>query len=432
VVTSRLRLSLGPSHFGLAIIALSLVLLPGSSRAIGPTASFLPAMLAIVACFDLLSMYLLITDFADTGDARVLAMSGAYLWSLVLMTGYALAFPGVFSSTPPLAASPSTAPWLYVGWHVGFPVLLGLAWAPWPRRAPHRVDRSQRGALAWGVVAGSAAVAVSVVAGCVVFARHMPVLIVGVDTGLMTKLTAPVALPLVVAALALSRRELMQRTGPERWSTAAILICFCDLIVTYVAGSRYTLGWYFGRTLTMAGAGIVLFAMLSAFRHLKMQAELHAATDALTGLPNRRSLEETLRREAARAKRLGTPLSVLLLDLDGFKKLNDVRGHAAGDAALRAAAKAWTTTLRASDLLARTGGDEFVVVLPDADATQARHLASRLKRATPEATGGSIGQATGAGSIDPEALLASADRDMYRDKSAHSAGNLRLQPSISL
>ena len=99
-----------------------------------------------MACFDIMSVWLLAGEYLDTGDRRLLGMALAYLWSLLLMGGYALAFPGVVSQHPPLAVTASVAPYLYLGWHVGFPVLLGAAWGPWDwldrteiRRRPARL-----------------------------------------------------------------------------------------------------------------------------------------------------------------------------------------------------------------------------------------------------------------------------------------------------
>jgi diguanylate cyclase (GGDEF)-like protein len=107
-------------------------------------------------------------------------------------------------------------------------------------------------------------------------------------------------------------------------------------------------------------------ALLAAQLRLQLEREHELATqDALTGLQNRRAFLEAGDAEVDRSKRYGRPLAVIFMDLDDFKQINDTRGHAAGDAALRATAKALLGALRSSDQVARLGGDEFAVLLPE-------------------------------------------------------------------
>ena len=90
-----------------------------------------------------------------------------------------------------------------------------------------------------------------------------------------------------------------------------------------------------------------------------------ARSDALTGLPNRRGLDEQLPREMARARRTDSDLCLAIVDIDHFKAYNDANGHLAGDAVLRECAVAWDAVLRGEDTIVRFGGEEFLVVLPD-------------------------------------------------------------------
>jgi len=101
-------------------------------------------------------------------------------------------------------------------------------------------------------------------------------------------------------------------------------------------------------------------------------------TDPLTGLANRRALQRRLTDEIRRGSRYATPVSLLVLDVDGLKGINDRHGHAAGDAAIRRVAESVRATLRASDLGARWGGDEFAIVMPNATSAAAHHLGERL------------------------------------------------------
>lgn len=112
------------------------------------------------------------------------------------------------------------------------------------------------------------------------------------------------------------------------------------------------------------------------------QLEEAARIDPVTGLWNRRALEELLPREIARSRRDGTPLSVLMVDIDYFKKYNDRYGHLAGDIALRSVAQAMEEALhRPGDMIARYGGEEFLVVLPTTDAAAALEVAHHLRSA---------------------------------------------------
>ncbi|MCB2186890.1 MAG: GGDEF domain-containing protein [Deltaproteobacteria bacterium] len=113
----------------------------------------------------------------------------------------------------------------------------------------------------------------------------------------------------------------------------------------------------------------------------KLETELRslAVTDSLTGLFTRRHLLDLGGRELQRSARTGSPLSLLLMDLDHFKKINDQHGHAAGDEALRAFATVCGQSLRATDIMGRIGGEEFAIFLPDTDSEGARQVAERLR-----------------------------------------------------
>ena len=113
---------------------------------------------------------------------------------------------------------------------------------------------------------------------------------------------------------------------------------------------------------------------------LYQEMEHRAKTDPLTGLANRRGVEEALARETDRARRYGSPLSVMMIDVDQLKDINDRFGHHAGDAALQNLAAVLLETVRSVDVPGRWGGDEFLVILPDTSAEHAEQLAMRLRR----------------------------------------------------
>jgi diguanylate cyclase (GGDEF)-like protein len=165
-------------------------------------------------------------------------------------------------------------------------------------------------------------------------------------------------------------------------------------------------------------------------RHEETLSNL-ARTDALTGVPNRREIMARLQAELERSDRSLRPVSLLMLDLDHFKAVNDRHGHATGDRVLQATAEAGLSVLRRIDSMGRIGGEEFLVVLPGANAEDARVAAERLRLAVAAASipvadrtigvTTSIGTAThlpGAMQITAERLVEAADAALYRAKEA--------------
>lgn len=173
---------------------------------------------------------------------------------------------------------------------------------------------------------------------------------------------------------------------------------------------------------------MVWWAAAHSEARLREELQELARTDPLTGLLNRRGLEEALDRETARARRTGTSVCLALIDLDKFKKLNDSRGHAAGDAALRDIGELLTLGLRAGDVAGRWGGDEFAVVFSGLPEDCARDVVDRLRstlnhpsyqRRTRAKLTFSAGVATLAGlDSQPAPLMELADRALYVAKNA--------------
>jgi len=195
-------------------------------------------------------------------------------------------------------------------------------------------------------------------------------------------------------------------------------------------GDRITLGRYteseisaavvVGASLAALVMGAMLASMLRRARHenqaaISVMGEL-LRTDPLTGITNRRGLDENLPVEMARAKRAAAKLTVAMLDLDFFKRYNSRRGHAGGDSLLRAAAQAWRKQLRPTDTLVRYGGEEFTLVLPNCASEQAQQLIDRLRPLMPDNQTFSAGIATWDYQESAEQLLRRADEALLSAK----------------
>jgi diguanylate cyclase (GGDEF)-like protein len=174
----------------------------------------------------------------------------------------------------------------------------------------------------------------------------------------------------------------------------------------------------------------------AALERAQERLEELSYTDALTGVPNRRAFDRALEQVWQHSARSGLPLSLILIDVDYFKQLNDITGHQAGDACLIRIAEALRVSLpRSTDVLGRYGGDEFAAILPGTDALAAKIVAARLCDAIralaiehPATASGHATISVGIGSCErvagehPTSLLAAADSALYKAKAAGRDG----------
>jgi diguanylate cyclase (GGDEF)-like protein len=199
-------------------------------------------------------------------------------------------------------------------------------------------------------------------------------------------------------------------------------------LYTSIDGANRSLAWVALAGLALAGLVIItigarLARSRSRLARLASQLDRLARIDPLTDISNRRDLDEILDATLSAARRDGTPLSVLLVDIDHFKQINDTVGHDAGDAVLIQVARSMRASLRAQDSLGRWGGEEFLAVLPNADAEHASLAAERLRSQIPHATSASdrspvtvtIGVATYDSGTKSE-LVSLADAALYAGK----------------
>jgi diguanylate cyclase (GGDEF)-like protein len=202
-----------------------------------------------------------------------------------------------------------------------------------------------------------------------------------------------------------------------------------DLHTHRVTWSSFILYW---DAVSRGSSFLIISYALSALKHAFEREKELARTDALTGMANSRALYEVMDREMIRARRAGQPLTVAYMDIDNFKEINDTLGHAAGDHLLCMVAETIGKTVRGTDTVARVGGDEFVILLPDADYGESEEAVERIQadllelmRTNDRDATFSIGMVTYRDmfcSVDE--MVRTADKLMYRIKSNGKNGIL--------
>ena len=218
------------------------------------------------------------------------------------------------------------------------------------------------------------------------------------------------------------------------WVTASMVYGLIAVLATFLVGPLEAYLEGPGSSLPVAAwnAGMrtavfcIVLLLLAEVRRLVARLQQQSLTDELTGVANRRAFLAIATREIERSRRYGHELSLAYLDIDAFKAINDRDGHTVGDRVLIALAGRARATARSVDTVARIGGDEFVILMPETDTLVAVPLVERLRAACSRAAGAdaapvtcSIGVVTfGRAPADVENLLASADALMYEAKAA--------------
>jgi diguanylate cyclase (GGDEF)-like protein len=226
---------------------------------------------------------------------------------------------------------------------------------------------------------------------------------------------------------------------PQDWhgSMISIPLMMAGSVIGVMNLSRWLVGSFSSAELRLLQllADQAAIAIINARLHEAVSRQ--ALSDTLTGLPNRRALDRYLDHQVARSMRTGRPFGVLMMDLDGFKKINDTWGHAIGDRVLHDIAVFMASTSRASDFLARYGGDELSMVLPDADAQAAARVADNIQQRfasyscfLPDGSVARLGISGGIAIYPTHArsaadLLRAADEALYRAKK-HARGSFLI------
>jgi diguanylate cyclase (GGDEF)-like protein len=215
----------------------------------------------------------------------------------------------------------------------------------------------------------------------------------------------------------------LQATDRELAAGLVVLALCCYVPMLVLSAPAYPVSWGHATLLTLIGWTVAgsLWRLTRETQSLTRRLREEAVIDDLTGLLNRRGWRYAAPRELARSSRSGIPLSLVMLDLDNFKALNDHEGHDRGDRVLQELADGLRTCLRAGDVVARLGGDEFVALLSNTDLAGALAAVNRLRGAFPARLSFSAGAAAWDRQEELHELLRRADLALYAAKAKGGA-----------
>jgi diguanylate cyclase (GGDEF)-like protein len=396
---SALPASTSDRRLALAVALLSavvfLVAAPLAKASLPEVWAFLPIYQSVLVINDLITAVLLYGQFGILRSRALLVLASGYLFSAFMAVAHLLSFPGLFTATGLLGAGPQTTAWLYFLWHGVFPLFV-IAYALL-KEEPSGSGLLRRASPA--IVTSVAAVALIAGAFMLVTTEEhdlLPAIMAGNRDAAPKVIVATASWMLSLVALAV-----LWRRRPHSLLDVWLMVVLCAWIFDIALASvlnagRFDVGWYTGRIYGLLATSFVLLVLLYENSMLyaaliethaserKKAAELERLTviDALTGISNRRAFDKALDQEWRRTVRHGTPLSLLLIDVDCFKRFNDTYGHIGGDHCLQAiAAVIGRSARRAGEVAARYGGEEFAVLLPHADEKEAYSLAERMCQA---------------------------------------------------
>lgn len=355
-----------------------------------------------VLLLDAITSIVLFGHFRYRRRISYVVLASAYLFKALVMLPFILTFPGGLLEHGPVLGGPQSPIWIWIFWHIAFPVFVAVA------VLIHRDAGDAAPPLRRLATARSTAIVVAIslavlsLIGVTRFHDQLPAMIDlarNSATPTFYMMAGLSALATAIPAFYCWQEGRRRQTILHLWLALTLFASLADVLVSLGTTTRYSVGWYFGRIESMIAASVLLILFLTETNRLhsrlaiamndlldrnrQLATLLHekealvaslrdseekirqlAYYDPLTELPNRRLLLDRLTLALNQARRNRCSLAVMFTDLDHFKEINDTLGHDAGDKLLVQIAGRMTACLRRGDTASRSGGDEFIIVLP--------------------------------------------------------------------
>jgi diguanylate cyclase (GGDEF)-like protein len=369
--------------FAVSLIVVAAVITPFASTQLPIALPFMPAVFSAAVVAELITAFLLFSQFRTTRSAPLAYLGAAYAYAAITMLGYLLTYPGAFAEDGLLGAGAQTSGWIWLCWHLGF---LALVLRYLQSRTKFDLAENLHISRFATTVVGAA---VAIVVAALVMGNNLPANTTasGQMTPLWRYLLGPAIFALALTALVMLVRLTRLLSVVDLWVAVAVIAIAGDAYLTLVGAGRYTLGWYAARLEVIVAGFLVLTIFLYQIDHMYRELALvterlseQALIDGLTEVSNRRAFDQHIKSVVSMSARRKAPMAVIMMDIDRFKLYNDAFGHLAGDECLRRVAASVRNQLkRPSDFLARYGGEEFVAVLADVDRAGALTVAEKIR-----------------------------------------------------
>lgn len=428
---------IGPVQWRFAIvlsvllIAGGIALTPFANIPWMPVPGYMTAFGAAMVITNIMLTMLLFGRGATEKDGVLISLGTAYFFVAAIFVPLMAAFPdGLVAGS--IIGTRVSAVWLWSFWHAGFGLfILRFAWMASKTR--------QRSLSVWREIAMTVAIVIVLALLSTVGLPYLPSLL---PDGHTFFTGSAQLIPWTILAIdvwaAIKLLQIRKQTPEQLWLTVGMVAACFDVWLTFHGTNRFAMGWYvakLGSLFTSMAVLISLFSDLSLLYRRVFQTNVVLASlahqDGLTNLANRRRFDEILAAEWGRARRYKQPLSLLMVDVDYFKKYNDRFGHLGGDDCLRQVSKILSECVnRPGDVAARYGGEEFALILPHTAAEGAIALGERINRDLaklaiphPDLDNGFVSVSIGAATIVPgqqllpEQVVSAADAALYLAKS---------------